>query len=363
MPKKTKTNPKKTKSDNTVTKKSGFASRLKSAWRNRVSRIKALVSRRPHRSFQRTYRRDYIRSLRLPGYWAFTGYVYRTLLGQKKLFLGLAGFYALLTVLLVGLTSQENYTQLSEIIRDAGEELSVGNFSELENAGLVLVNIATGTLNVGKTEAQGIYAALLGVLVWLTTVWLLRVTMAGQRPRLRDGLYNAGAPLVSTLMVALALLFQLLPVVLAIIAYGAAASTGLLNAGVEAMVFWAGASLLGLLSLYWISSTLFGLIVVTLPGMYPWRAIVTSGDLVVGRRIRLMLRVVWLLLTIIVIWALIMIPLILLDAWIKGLWPVIEWIPVIPVALVAVASFTVVWSSAYMYLLYRKVVDDDSAPA
>lgn len=333
-------------------------------WRHTLQgRIKTLLLRRPHRSFRMTNRRDYTRSLKLPGYWAFTNEVRKTLLGHKKLFLSLVVFYAVLSILLVGFASQQNYTQLSDMIREVGDELVNGDFSNLENAGLVLASIVNGTLTSNMTEAQGIYMALLGILVWLTAVWLLRATMAGQRPRLRDGLYNAGSPLLSTLFVAIILLLQLLPVVLAIIAYGSASATGFLKDGVEAMLFWAAAGALGLLSLYWISSTLFALVVVTLPGMYPWRAIQTAGDLVVGRRIRLLLRILWLLLMIAIVWMLVMLPLVLLDTWVKGMVPAIEWLPVVPVALLVMAALSVVWSSSYLYLLYRKVVDDDATPA
>lgn len=328
------------------------------------ARAGTFLARRPHRSFRMTRRRDYVRSLVLPGYWAFTVHVYKILSGSKKLFVSLAIFYGVLTVLLVGLASQENYNQLSEMIRDIGEELvSGGDLSGLESAGLIFASIASGTLKSNMTEAQGIYVALLGLMVWLTAVWLLRSTLAGKRPRLRDGLYNAGAPLLSTFLVALALLVQLLPIILVVIAYGAASSTGLLNGGVEAMIFWTAAGGLGLLSLYWISSSLFALVVVTLPGMYPWQAMRTAGDLVVGRRIRLLLRILWLLLSVAVAWVIVMVPIILLDTWLKGVLQVIDWIPVVPIALLVMASVSVVWSSSYLYLLYRKVVDDGAAPA
>ncbi len=354
----------KTKKKNTKVTGAGPRRKWPASWWMVVkNRSQSLLMRRPHRSFRMTRRLDYKRPLQLPGYWSFTNEVRRTLLERKKLFLSLVAFYAVLSILLVGLASQANYVQLSNTIRDIGDELVSGDFSNLESAGLVLASIATGTLTTNLTEAQGIYMTLLGVMVWLTAVWLLRATLAGQRPRLRDGLYNAGAPLLSTFFVAIVLLLQLLPVVLAIIAYGAASSTGFLKEGAEAMIFWAAAGMLGLLSLYWISSTLFALVVVTLPGMYPWRAIITAGDLVVGRRIRLLLRIVWLLAMIAIIWVAIMVPLILLDTWIKGMLPAIEWLPVVPVALLAMASVTIVWSSSYLYLLYRKVVDDDASPA
>jgi hypothetical protein len=97
--------------------------------------------------------------------------------------------------------------------------------------------------------------------------------------------------------------------------------------------------------------------------MYPMQAIKTAGDLVVGRRVRILLRIIWLLFIVALFWIVVMIPLILLDAWIKGIWSSIYWVPVIPILLLIMSSVSIVWVSSYLYLLYRKVVDDDAAPA
>src|SRR5690606_852821 len=98
---------------------------------------------------------------------------------------------------------------------------------------------------------------------------------------------------------------------LASIAISAAMPTGLISEGVEAMLFWTVVILLMVLSLYWVTSTLIALVVVTLPGMYPLRALRTAHELVVGRRLRIVLRIVWLFFATVVFWALIMIPIIL----------------------------------------------------
>jgi hypothetical protein len=182
--------------------------------------------------------------------------------------------------------------------------------------------------------------------------------------KLRDGLYNAGAPIVPTFFVLCILIVQLLPIALAVLAYVAANQSQLLSqGGIEAAAFWVAASGLGLLSLYWISSTLIAFVVVTQPGMYPFQALRIAGDLVVGRRIRILLRIVWLLVTVAITWAIIMIPFILLDSWIKGLLPVINWLPIIPVVLLLLGAVSIVWMASYIYILYRKVLADDAAPA
>lgn len=321
------------------------------------------LARRPHRSFRPTRRRDYVRSLKLPGYWAFSMYVLKVLRQNKKIFLLLALFYAALTALMVGISSQETYAVLTDTLKETSGDIFSGNFGQIGEAGLLLVTIASGGISETTTEAQQIYAALIALLTWLTAVWLLRNILANKKVKLRDGLYNASSPLLSTFIIALTFVIQLLPLALALLAYSAASATGLLDGGVEAMLFWIAASLLTVLSLYWVTSTFIALVVVTLPGMYPYKAIQTAGDLVVGRRVRILLRILWMLLWALITWVVVMIPVIIIESWIKGLWPAIDALPVIPIVILALSSLSIVWAAGYIYLLYRKVVADDVNPA
>lgn len=333
-------------------------------WRYFQGRIRGLMARRPHRSFRKTLRRDYARSLKLPGYWSFTNYVRKTLTQQKKLFFGLAAFYGIMTVLLVGVASQDSYLNLSEALRETSGELFKGGWGEIGKATLLLASGMTGSFNSELTEPQLIYTTLVALLTWLTSVWLLRAVLSGTKPKLRDGLYNAGSPIVATLLVLLTLAVQLIPVALAIVGFGSAVATELIQGGgVEAMVFWVAITLLGVLSLYWITSTLLALVIVTLPGMYPMRALKIAGDVVIGRRLRILLRLLWLGFTIAIGWVVIMVPVVLFDTWAKGAFPTMDWIPVVPVIMLMMSSLTIVWASSYIYLLYRRVVDDDAAPA
>ncbi len=337
---------------------------LLAKWNNLVARKRDFLKRRPHRSFRKTLRRDYARSLKLPGYWSFTNHVRVTLMRQKKLFFGLAAFYGVMTVLLVGIASQDAYLNLSEALRETSTELFKGGWGEIGKATLLLASGMTGSFNSELTEPQLIYTTLVALLTWLTSVWLLRALLGGTKPKFRDGLYNAGSPIVATFLVLLTLVAQLLPVALAIVGFGSAVATELIQGGgVEAMIFWAAIALLVLLSLYWVTSTLLALVIVTLPGMYPMRALKIAGDVVIGRRLRILLRLLWLGFTIAIGWLVVMVPIVMLDTWIKGVLPATSWIPAVPVIMLLMSSLTIVWASSYVYLLYRKVVDDDASPA
>lgn len=322
--------------------------------------IDSFLARRPHRSFRRSQARDYHRSLKLPGYFSFTKNVASKLWQHRILFLSLAVVYAIISGLMVGIVSQDTYSAITDGIHEASSTIN-----DPGQLGIVLGLIGTaltGGMSQPLTQTQSTYASILVLMTWLTTVWLLRNVLAGHKVKLRDGLYNASAPIISTFIVILVLIMQLLPMAIAFIGYSAASASGLLAGGVEAMLFWVVAVLLVVLSLYWITSTLIALVIVTLPGMYPMQALKTAGDLAVGRRLRLLLRLLWLAGTVVLAWVVVMVPVVILDSWANSVWTAFSGVPVIPIALLLMGSLSLVWSSSYVYLLYRKVVADDAKP-
>jgi hypothetical protein len=327
------------------------------------SSLGSYLNRRPHRSFRMSRRRDYVRSLTLPGYWAFTAYVWKTFAAHKKLFLSLILVYALLGAVFVGLASQDLYSQLSGLLDSTSGGTFSGWWGSVSQASLLLLSGLSGGLTPELTEAQQIYSVIIFLLTWLTTVWLLRAVLSGNRPRIRDGLYNAGAPIVPTGIVMFVLILQLVPVTFGVIVLNAAVSTNLFASGILAMLISIGAMLLALISLYLITSTFIALVVVTLPGMYPLQALRAAGDLVVGRRIRILLRLSWSLAGSILAWCVVVLAAILIDRAIKHALPVLDWLPLVPVVIAFSSAAIVVWMSGYVYLLYRKVVEDDAAPA
>ena len=346
-----------------ITPQKGVTGWMQAARGRFAQRKNNLLARRPHRSFRRTRRRDYARPLSLPGYWALTNEVRLTLWRQKRTFLLLMFLYAALTVLLIGTASQGTYTQLGDLLRQTSGDIFTGNWGQIGQATLLLGTAMSGDLTTSLTEGQQIYAVILILFSWLTTVWLLRAFMAGKKPRLRDGLYNAGAPIIPSFLILLVMVVQLLPTVVAALAVTSLLPFGILDAGATSMLFWLAVFLLGLLSLYWLTSSFMALVIITLPGMYPLRALTVAGDLVIGRRIRILFRLLWMLFVTSLGWAVVMTPVILFDAWIKGVFPAVSWLPIVPIALLVMGSITVVWMAAYVYVVYRRIVDDGAAPA
>lgn len=334
------------------------------AARKIATRRKLFLERRPHRSFVRTRRRDYVRSLAMPGYWSFTNEVRSILWKHRMLFAGIVGVYILLNSLLVGVSSQSTYSELSAALTESGQDLFAGSWGELSKAGLLLASSVGGALVPRLTESQQIYGIFTLLLLWLTTVWSLRVVFANKSIRLRDALYNAGSPIVSTAIVLFILSIQLLPLALAFIGLNAGISTGFLQSGgLLSMLIVLVILLLLVLSLYWVTSTIIALVVVTLPGMYPMQAIRTAGDLVIGRRTRVLTRLAWVLLLALIAWLIVILPIIFFDSWIKSSVNGIDWIPFVPAAVTIFGPIATLFIAAYVYMLYRKVVEDDTDPA
>lgn len=322
-------------------------------------RRKGFLSRRPHRSFRLTRRRDYKRSLALPGYWSFTNHVRSVLVRRKALFSLFIVGYSIVSWLIFGIMSQDNYKLLGETLQAVGGDVSQGQLGDLSANFAIFSGVLAGAFSSPLSEAQQVYGGLLFLLAWLTIIWLLRQIMAGHKNvRLRDGLYSSGAPLVSTFLLFMVMLIQLVPFVVALAAYLTANSFNVLGIPIFSILFWLVELLLVVMSLYWLSSSFIALVVVTLPGMYPLKALKVAGDLVVGRRLRILYRLGWLFLSLFFLWLLVLLPMIALSSAIR-----LDWLPLVPVTVLLLGSISMLWAVAYIYILYRKLVDDATAPA
>ena len=322
------------------------------------------LSRRPHRSFRLSRRRDYKRGLAMPGYFAFTIEVAGVIWQHKKTFATLGLVFMVLTVGFGLLGSQDIYSQLQNLFDTTRPDgLFTGAVGEVGRASILLLTTMTNGLTGQLDPSQQFIAATMGLYMWLSVVWLLRKFLAGKKVVVRDALYTSGAPIIATLLCFIILLVQMIPAALATIVVSVGYQTQFIDGSVAAIAVFIALVLLIVLSLYWATSTFIALVIVTLPGMRPLRAVAIAGDLVIGRRLRILLRLLWLIATILSWWLVIMVPVILLDTWLKSMFTWLAGWPIVPVMVLVMTTATIMWSASYIYLLYRKIVDDDTAPA
>ena len=337
-----------------------FARKLKIKCKSAYGKVQTLRSKHIHlhRSFRRSYREDYVRQTSTPGLLSHAMITFKTIFGHWKVFLPMIAVMVLLYIVAVGLMSEEFYQKFQTSIDLTSDQLGTGELGNFAKAGLLLLStITTGGLQSGSGEAQTIFTILLFLIIWLVTIYLLRHFMLGEHPKLRDGFYNALGPLLSTLIVFIVIFVQAIPIMLVIITYSAAVSTGFLTQPFYALVYFIFVALMLLLSGYLLSSSLMALIAVTSPGMYPFTALFLASDLMASRRMRLILRAIYLIFVVVLIFIITMLPIIMLDLWFKSMW---EWIaswPIVPFFLLIVTCFVFIYATTYLYLYYRWLLD------
>lgn len=272
-------------------------------------KVKKLGEAGPHKSFKRTYREDYIRETNVPGIMYHVMTSFQTVFKNWRLFLPLLLVAVAICVVFIGFSE---------------------TFSNVET----------------------FFSVIVFLILWLTTIFLLRHLMAGHEVKLRDGLYNAMTPLISTFIVFVVALVQCIPIFLLIIAYSAAVQTEFLSTPFYALVFFVFALLMIAISGYLLSSSLIALVAVSAPGMYPFHALRVSSELMMGRRVKFILRLVALVITLAIIWVVIMGPLILFNSWLQQF----EWmtsVPFIQVCLAIMTCFSTIYITVYLYSYYR----------
>lgn len=348
------------KKSQSTTQKPGFWKKIKTKVADTVKKVQAKRAQHVHlhKTFKRSYREDYLRQTKTPGLLNHAMITFKTIFAHWKTFGLLLVLMVFLYIFCVGLMSEDFYQQFQEAIDTSSAEIAGGDIGNFAKAGLLLVStVTTGGLDTGMSEVGTVFMLLLFLILWLVTIFLLRHFLAGENPKLRDGLYNALGPLLSTLVVFAVIFIQAIPLMLVIITYAAAVTTGFLNTPFYALLYFIFAALMLLLSAYLLSGSLMALVAVTSPGMYPLRALFAASDLMAGRRTRLVLRVLYLLVVVAFVYIITMLPIILLDLWFKSMWSWIASWPIVPFFLLAVTCFVFIYFTTYLYLYYRWLLD------
>lgn len=349
---------------NSVQKKSAVTNLSETLLIHLKDKRKDFLSRRPHRSFRLTNRRDYRRSLKLQGYISFTIGVFRLIATNRKQFLYLAlVFIGSMVIFSTFSTIQSNYENVDQAIQEVNDSEVGDQVGFVGQAALAALTMFSASSTNGGDQSQQIMLSFSILVTWLAVVWLMRSTMSGKKVTLRDALYNCGAPIIATLPLLLYAFLQILPIIILAMIYAALSTTGYVDSGFGSMIFWAVAVVVLTLSFYWLTTTFLALIIVTLPNMRPVRALSVAGDMVVGRRLRIMLRIVWAALLGLAGWFLFVIPVVMFDSWIKSIWSWVNWLSLVPIGIMVANAAIVIWLASYVYVLYRKVVDDDAKSA
>ena len=301
------------------------------------------------KSFRRSYSEDYAKPAETFGFLELSLGTFKTIWQNKRLFFPLVGLGVLFCLLFSGIVSEESYRSFRESL-----EITHGDLSNFKKSGLLLLS---GLINLEAAPAL----AVAFLLLWLITIYILRHLFAKKSITLRAAVYHACAPVLACLVIFSLMAVEALPLAVVALTYSAAVSTGFLVTPFYALLYFIFAALLILLSTYLLAHSVFALIAVTVPGIYPLDALAKTKSLVLGRRLRVILRLLFLALTLVVLWVVVMLPLIIIDLWIKNLLPFLSNVPFVSFYLLALSCFTFVYLAVYLYMYYRRILDAENA--
>lgn len=267
--------------------------------------------------------------------WAALGVLKR----EWRLFGGIVGIYLVLTQVLVkGLGVSSNIGELKASVLQGG-------MTQLAT-GFTLFGVLLGNANSAVNDVAGAYQSMLLIIISLALIWALRQTLGDTKVSVtvRDTFYKGLYPVVPFLLVLAVIGLQLLPLVVASFLYSSVIGNGLAVTAPEQWLWWILFGLLALLSLYMVTSSVFALYIVTLPGVRPMQALRSARELVRFRRWIIMRKVIFLPVALLVLTALIIIPLIIIAPGAA------EWVFVV----LSMLGLAVVHS--YFYHLYKELL-------
>ena len=253
---------------------------------------------------------------------------------------GIVVVYAVLNLILAsGLISNINAG-----VNDIKDNLNADSSQHVNKFANALSGFSALITGANTASGSPTMQIVLLVLESLVIIWALRQLMAGEPISIKQAYYYSMAPLVPFLLVGLVLVVQLLPLtigtaLLALVLSSAVTSATIVN--VVFALFFAG--LMGW-TIYMISGSIFALYIVTLPDMQPRKALRSAKNLVRFRRWGLIRRMLFLPLFIVLVMGIIIVPLILVANFL------------VAGVFFALLMLSILYSHAYLYNLYRKMI-------
>lgn len=273
---------------------------------------------------------------KLPSAWRLLRAALSTLRSQWRLFLGITVVYAVLSIVLVGgYGSSLDAETIKTVIATSPGKIagSLGVFAVLFTS--------TGA---SSGQMAGGYQLLLILVVSLALIWALRHVLAGTASlRVRDAFYKGMYPLVPVVLVAVVIMLQLVPLIIASSIFGLIVS-GAVTTLIEQVILGAVALALAGLSLYWVVGSVFALYVAALPDMTPVKALRSAKGLVRGRHLPVLRKLLFLPLAIFLGNLVIVVPVLLT---VTAAAPFVLYV-------LFLAALPLVQS--YMYMMYRELL-------
>ncbi len=277
----------------------------------------------------------------LPSAWRLFRSSVTTLRQHQRFFAGIALVYGLLFLVFVRGVAGLDVGGSKDILHDTLGE----NASNWTVSMTIFTTMASGSW-AENTDLTSLYQLIIVIICSLALIWGLRQahTKGVKTLRVKTAFYRGMYPLVPVLLVLGMILLQLVPLALASTLYAATVVNGIATTGVEQILWTLLCLLLVVLSLFFVSSSLFALYIVTLPNMEPMQALRSARKLVHHRRLVVARKLLWLPIALFVLLGLVVIPL-------------IAFLPILAeLVFFGLSILMLPIVHAYIYTLYRELL-------
>lgn len=272
----------------------------------------------------------------IPNVFKLVDNMLKTLFHSWSLFLGITLIYGVMNFIFVHSLAVTNVSQLKASLEPTATTTVTGDIA-------TFTSLLTGSGS--STNTNNAYQAVLFLLISVVLIWTLRQVYSGVKLRIKDSFYKGVSSLIPFTLVIVVIAIELIPLIVGADIY-ATVTTSTIAVGVLPHILWGFLSLvLAVISLYMLCSSLFALYIVTLPDMTPMTALRSARQLVRGRRLVVIRKLLFLPLVLVVVSGIIVLPFILLSPGLAG------WVYVV----ISMFGLTVI--HAYMYNLYREMLN------
>lgn len=254
-----------------------------------------------------------------------------------KVMFVLIGFYALIYIVFLAPSHTTNFDNLQSAIN----QIFGASHGLQYQATKIGTTIGFTLLNSGQTSAANV---VVGLAMSLIFIWSIRHLVNKRKIKARDAIYQGLGPFVPFVLILLVITLESIPALIMSFLYNTAKATNLLTTGFENFVFFLVLALIVLLCLYWATSAIIALYIVTLPGMYPMKALRSAKKLVMFRRFEVFRKIVALPILLLIVYGIVLVAVVVIKP--TGLVLTIDIITVITLPLF----------HTYMYKVYRALL-------
>jgi hypothetical protein len=258
---------------------------------------------------------------------------------NRKFFAIVLGFYALAYIIAV-----ESTTTLASVSSTLNHYRSLypgavgGLWSGISTYGSLISSLAGS-----NSPSGGGYQIILFTSLSLVIIWSIKHLMSKKKISVRDAFYLSSTPLIPFFLIVLFIGFELIPLLIAASLYNNVVVGGIAVNAFESIIFTILFILLGCVSLYFITSSLLALYLVTDNNVRPMAALKQAKALVKKRRMLVFSKIIFLPIALFIAIGIIMLPFI----WIVP--GIAQWVLFL-LLLIAIAL-----SHSYMYNLSQEL--------